>query len=239
MATVESDFEAGGNTCRPENHGKQKKPGVDPIRSEADRLPTARRGRTRERLMAAGERLIGLKGIGGVSLEEIARAAGQANKYAVQYHFGGREGLVQQILDTRLAAVEARRAALVADRDPRDTVAIVSAFVLPLAELGAEGGAFPRFLLQFATQFEPWPDVVHPLEKADAGSATLALFGRLCATLPAVPPRRLGDRLTLLMHLPLRMIVADADRPAGEREARLGDLIRMIAAALAAEDATG
>lgn len=203
-------------------------------------VQTARRGRTRERLMVAGERLIGHKGINGVSLEEIARAAGQANKYAVQYHFGGREGLVQQILDTRLAAVEARRAALLAESDPRDVAAIVAAFVLPLAGQGADGGAFPRFLLQFATQFEPWPDVVHPMEKAAAeGSATLALFGRLCAALPDIPPGLLGDRLTLLMHLPLRMIVADAGRPADEREARLGDLIRMMAAALAAADAAG
>lgn len=199
-------------------------------------VETARRGRTRDRLMAAGERLIGAKGINGVSLEEIARAAGQANKYAVQYHFGGREGLVQHILDTRLAAVEARRAEMLAETDPHETAAIVAAFVLPLAELGADG-VFPRFLLQFATQFEPWPDVVHPLEKADAGSATLALFGRLCAALPVVPPRLLGDRLTLLMHLPLRMIVADAGQAPGERERRLSDLIEMIAAALATEGA--
>lgn len=197
-------------------------------------VQTSRRDRTRERLMAAGERLIGVKGIDGVALEEIARAAGQANKYAVQYHFGGREGLVQQILDTRMAAVEARRAALLADGDPGDVAAIVAAFVLPLAELGGDGGAFPRFLLRFATQFEPWPDVVHPLEKAAGDSATLALFGRLCAALPDIPPRLLGDRLMLLMHLPLRMIVADADRPAGDSAARLRDLIAMMAAALAA-----
>ena len=219
MATGERDFEAGDSTSRLENPGK---------------LQTARRGRTRERLMAAGEQLIGRKGINGVSLEEIARAGGQANKYAVQYHFGGREGLVQQILDTRLAAVEARRAEMLAEDDPRDVIAIVAAFVRPLAELGADGSAFPRFLLQFATQFEPWPDVVHPLERAETGGATLTLFGRLCAALPSVPPRRLGERLPLLMHLPLRTIVADADRPAGERENRLDDLIRMIAAALAA-----
>ncbi|MGH6781308.1 MAG: TetR/AcrR family transcriptional regulator, partial [Sphingomonadaceae bacterium] len=54
-----------------------------------------RRSATRERLMAAGEALIGLHGIDGVSLEDIARGAGQANKYAVQYHFGSRDGLIQ------------------------------------------------------------------------------------------------------------------------------------------------
>lgn len=195
---------------------------------------TSRRDRTRQRLMSAGERLIGVKGIDGVSLEEIARAAGQANKYAVQYHFGSREGLVQQILDTRMAAIEARRAAILPDTDLSDVAAIVAAFITPLAELAADGAAFPRFLLQFATQFQPWPDIVHPLENASNDTAALVLFRALCAALPYVPPDILGRRLMLAMHLPLHMIVADAVDGASKGDGDLRDLIGMMRGALAA-----
>src|SRR5690554_5334730 len=64
------------------------------------------------RLMAEAERLIGEHGYDNVSLVQIARVAGQANKYAVQYHFGDKESLVRAIFDDRLARIGARRRAL-------------------------------------------------------------------------------------------------------------------------------
>jgi TetR/AcrR family transcriptional regulator len=62
---------------------------------------------TPERLIAAATRLISAKGIDGVSVKELAEAAG-VNVSLVSYHFGGKEGLYRTCLERfgeqRLAA---------------------------------------------------------------------------------------------------------------------------------------
>ena len=67
---------------------------------------TGRNG-TRERLMMAGEDLMGQRGFDAVSLEEIAQQAKQRNKYAVQYHFGSRDGLYRAVLVEALRRIAA------------------------------------------------------------------------------------------------------------------------------------
>lgn len=64
------------------------------------------------KLIDAAERLFGDHGIDSISLQQIAGEAGQANKYAVQYHFGSRAGLVDAIFEVRLPIINARRQAL-------------------------------------------------------------------------------------------------------------------------------
>ena len=64
---------------------------------------------TRERIVAAAERLFAERGLDGVSLVEVGRAAGQRNRSAVQYHFGDKQGLVHAILDKHTPGIEARR----------------------------------------------------------------------------------------------------------------------------------
>jgi len=190
----------------------------------------AGRNGTRERLMVAGEALIGRHGFESVSLEEIARHAGQANKYAVQYHFEGRSRLAQAILDLRLGEIERRRGELLPAVDAADPRAILTAFLRPIAEQVQDDGqcAFALFLLRFATQVPPPVDVVHPLVASEG--ATKALFRMLCATMPHVPLVMLGRRLSLMMHLPLTIF---ATEPAGANQAALAEAVEMIVAALA------
>lgn len=63
----------------------------------------------RTKLILAAEKLFARGGIEGVSLREIAAAAGQGNHHAVQYHFRSREGLVQAVFDYRMWQMEDRR----------------------------------------------------------------------------------------------------------------------------------
>jgi AcrR family transcriptional regulator len=68
---------------------------------------------TRQRILRAAEELFALRGIDGVSLREINRAAGGANAGAVQYYFGDREGLVVAVLSRHRAdEAQARHALL-------------------------------------------------------------------------------------------------------------------------------
>lgn len=63
-------------------------------------------------LMTAAERLFATRGIDGVSLREITREANQRNSTALQYHFGGRDGLLRAIIERHMETVAVRRAAL-------------------------------------------------------------------------------------------------------------------------------
>lgn len=67
-----------------------------------------------ERLIDVAEELFGLYGLDAVSLRQISAAAGSANNYAVQYHFGDLPGLVRAILETRMPDVERKRAQMLA-----------------------------------------------------------------------------------------------------------------------------
>jgi AcrR family transcriptional regulator len=65
--------------------------------------------RPRQRLLEAAERLFAAKGIDGVSLAELTRTAGLGNTGAVHHYFGGREELLQAIVDQHRADLDARR----------------------------------------------------------------------------------------------------------------------------------
>ena len=68
---------------------------------------------TREQLLNVAERLFLERGPQQVSLRQIVREAGQKNQSALQYHFGGREGLLAAIARRRMDQLEARRRTLV------------------------------------------------------------------------------------------------------------------------------
>lgn len=74
------------------------------------KLNTERTGR--DALIAAARSLFAERGIAGVSIRELGRAAAQRNNNAVQYHFGDRESLLFAVLSPDNARVGARRAAL-------------------------------------------------------------------------------------------------------------------------------
>jgi len=99
--------------------------------------PRSRRN-ARERLIVTAERLFAQRGIGGVSLREIGIEAGQRNNSASQYHFGSKAGLVEAIFAYRMAAINERRVAALAELDARgmglDLRGLVEAYIHPLAE---------------------------------------------------------------------------------------------------------
>ena len=63
----------------------------------------------RQRLLEAAERLFADRGIDGVSLAELTRAAGLGNTGAVHHYFGGREELLEAIVEQHRADLDARR----------------------------------------------------------------------------------------------------------------------------------
>lgn len=100
-------------------------------------------------LISAAERLFAERGIEGVSLREVTRAANQRNSTALQYHFGDRDGLVRAIVLKHMETVAVRRAALlelVSDRDHLTLRDGATMLVQPLiAKLTSSDGG-PEFL---------------------------------------------------------------------------------------------
>src|SRR5262245_38883527 len=64
---------------------------------------------TRERIVAAAERLFAEHGVAGTSVRAITEQA-QVNVAAVNYHFGTKENLVRAVIARRLSGLEAARA---------------------------------------------------------------------------------------------------------------------------------
>ncbi len=76
-------------------------------------------------------------GIEGVSLNTITRAARQSNRNAIQYHFGGKNGLVQAIFDKHAPSLAQRRADLIDEMAARKLpteMIVAKAMVQPLVE---------------------------------------------------------------------------------------------------------
>jgi AcrR family transcriptional regulator len=92
---------------------------------------------TRDALLEQGALLFAREGVDRVTARQLHDAIGARNESALHYHFGGKKGLVQEIVRAHLAAVEARRAQLVAaiaaDGRATDVRALVHALAAPMA----------------------------------------------------------------------------------------------------------
>lgn len=108
---------------------------------------------TPEQLLDTAEKLLGEHGIEGVSLRQICSAAGTANHYAVQYHFGDLQGLLRAITAKRMPEIEAARAQLLQQAKRSDTIddtrTLLEIVHRPLVEHTNPDGErlYPRFIL--------------------------------------------------------------------------------------------
>lgn len=109
---------------------------------------------TRELLLLTAERLFAQRGIDAVSVREILDAAGQRNKNAVHYYFGGREGLITALVTARSESLNRRREVLLDNAEDEglheDLPTLCAVLVRPLAEaLDEPGNHFLGFLARY------------------------------------------------------------------------------------------
>lgn len=107
---------------------------------------------TRTAMIRAAEEIAVERGLGATTFTEVQQRAGQANKSAARYHFGSREGLLDAVLEHRMAPVDDhRRRLLSASADaPLDHAAVAALLIRPLADqtLRRPGSTYARFLMQ-------------------------------------------------------------------------------------------
>ncbi len=110
---------------------------------------TERSAATRARIIAVAVRLFAERGIEGVSLNDINKAAGQRNKNATHYHFGSKEGLVQAILDKHEQKIARRREELLDEFEAAGNLnlrTILRALIQPMVEALDDPDGGPDFV---------------------------------------------------------------------------------------------
>ncbi|HUD42288.1 MAG TPA: TetR/AcrR family transcriptional regulator [Dokdonella sp.] len=106
---------------------------------------------TRQRILGAAEELFARHGFAGASLRQVTASA-KVNLAAVNYHFGSKENLIEEVFRRRLDELNARRTELLAQCRERVDLSledVLDAFVRPALELSlsdAGGAAFVRVL---------------------------------------------------------------------------------------------
>lgn len=168
----------------------------------------------RTKLILAAEKLFARGGIEGVSLREIAAAAGQGNHHAVQYHFRSREGLVQAVFDYRMWQMEDRRGEMLKAAESAgklgDARTIMEIIFLPQLDLPGQHGnhSYANFLCQYLLRTET-------TEFADFGSELPPNIDRalrlLRERLAFLPDRIAQRRLITACFMFLNMLTAYSD----------------------------
>jgi len=169
-------------------------------------------------MIDTAERLIAERGLGALSLREVAADAGQRNHSAVQYHFGSRAGLVEAVFDARMRPIDARRAELLAQLeeagDTTDLAALTEVVVRPMAEaiVVEPPGWYGRFLAEIARS-EP-----SLLLTDRPAMVTLHRAARLMiAAMVAVPVSLRAERSRMALGAAVTML-ADRERQLWESE---------------------
>jgi AcrR family transcriptional regulator len=156
--------------------------------------------RTQDALLEQGALLFARHGVTGVTTRQLHEAAGARNESAVHYHFGGRAGLVAEIVRVHLETVEGRRAllvaAIVADDRASDLRALVHALAAPMAEsLTTELG---RAHLRLAAQLSHPALAYEPAFQGTEAPAGRAVAKWLRSAMTGVPGRVCRERLVAL-----------------------------------------
>ncbi len=194
-----------------------------------------KRESAREALINAAEHLFGTMGFDAVSTRQILDHAGQKNQSALQYHFGGRDGLIWAVMEARLSVVEVAREKILAKLPPsgeETAEQLADVIVRPLAEFvhGDErGAAFVRFNIQSIHR----PDF-DLLEVVGRGNLTALneLWERLDNHMEHVPlPARQFRKIAILNNAVGSVAVWNAT---GMEHVDLEDLIRTASAATTA-----
>ncbi|MDI1446309.1 TetR/AcrR family transcriptional regulator [Polyangium sp. 6x1] len=161
---------------------------------------------TREVILAAAERLFAEHGVAAVSNRQVSEAAGQANNFAVGYHFGTKADLVLAIVRRHAPAIEQRRAEMLAaikgSCELRDWI---SCLVRPSTEhLAALGSPtwYARFIAQVTTDPTLRQLVIDEATASASMQGTIEGLNRLMPVLPEdVREERSDMSRQLIVHM--------------------------------------
>ncbi|WP_067469441.1 TetR/AcrR family transcriptional regulator [Actinomadura macra] len=200
---------------------------------------------TRGRIVAAAERLFASGGEEATSLRAITREA-EVNVAAIHYHFGGRVGLLREVLDRHVGPLNQRRLALLDEAERAygtvvPVATLLEAFLRPdlelLARLREEQVQVARFLGRAYTQPSP---VLEGFVRQQFEPVAARLVPSLRRALPDLGDAELRIRLNLIVAVVTGMFATatPAGRPtvlgSDDIEQQLRFLVAFFAPAMSA-----
>ena len=157
---------------------------------------------TRERLIEAANKAFAEHGILRTSLVEVTRQAGQRNRGAVHYHFGGRDELLAAVLEQHTAFLSAREGELLAiarSRPDDDVASVVEAIVRPAMELAESGESGRNYLLIVGELVEMGPaDRNEAVQEMMSRTGGYEVFAVLAERVPDMDEELRNERFALM-----------------------------------------
>jgi len=174
----------------------------------AGRTPrTDRADATRERILAAAERLFAERGIFAVSNRQVGEAAGQGNNFAVGYHFGSKTDLVLAVLRRHSEPMERTRSAMLGSAgDSADLRDWLDCLVRPITgHLDALGA--PSWFARFAAQLMTDPGLrTAAMDEVFLAPSMQEAVAGLHRCLPELPEALLAERSDMVRHVVVHTI---------------------------------
>jgi len=157
---------------------------------------------TRKKILDTAERLFASKGIDAVSLRQINASAG-VSPSVLHYHFGGRDELIEAMLERRLPAIGAQRAVMLDNlKDRQPTLReLMEVTLLPLAQLALEGNkAEQRFVKVLARLHLERNAVYERVAMKHYPINRPATLEKLIQIYPQHPPRYLEAKMAMAIN---------------------------------------
>jgi AcrR family transcriptional regulator len=154
---------------------------------------------TRARLKAEAQRLFALRGIDGVSVQDIVSAAEQRNNASLRYYFGNKLELARELVVDGARIVDEIRQAMLDELEREGMLtlpSVMDALTLPLLELSERTGQATYIRMIANLQLNNRAFLREALaDKWNTGYKRC--FAHLAMLLPDIPAPILAQRLTL------------------------------------------
>lgn len=199
---------------------------------------------TKDRILGAAEELFAQFGFSGTSLRQVTSRA-DVNIAAVNYHFGSKENLVNEVFRRRMDEMSAQRLACLRtaiQQHPRQLEPVLAAFVEPALALAQDRHGGSAFIRVIARAYAEKNDSLRSFLSHQYGHVLREFAKAIAGCVPALSKEELYWRLDFLSGA-LTYAMADfgtIKRPSGvaetaHRERAARELIRFAAAGLKAE----
>ena len=162
-------------------------------------MPVNSSASTKERILTAAEALFAQRGFEGASLRQLTAAAG-VNLAAVNYHFGSKDHLVEQVFKRRLDQLNARRLAALKQISglPETTLEdVLAAFIRPALDLSHDGGG-GLFMRVLARAFAEHDDDLRKFLSENYGHVMRQFTAEFARLLPNLSKEELYWRIDLV-----------------------------------------
>ncbi len=153
---------------------------------------------TKERILDAAEQLFARHGFAGASLRQVTSSAG-VNLAAVNYHFGSKDKLHEEVFRRRLDILNGRRnEALDALADAASLEDVLTAFIHPALELSREAEGGDAFVRMLARAYAEHDQKLRDFLSENYGDVLKRFAAELAARLPALDKQELYWRLDIV-----------------------------------------